>query len=127
MTTTIDLFVNHITDPIVGLKVQTPTQCKCRCNIARIVKGEWLNVPFCCEGCGIERGRLSYATVTFVRRAVEIWGRPTSPIELKHGNYIATSSQPSGADAETQSIAPAGPKEPNDYERRDAKCPDNHD
>jgi hypothetical protein len=96
-----------ISDPIIGLRVKF-NPCRCRCDVARIVKGEWLNVPFACEGCGIERGRLSYATITFIRKAIEIWGRPTSPIELKRGNYIETSSQPSGAGAETQSTAPTG-------------------
>jgi hypothetical protein len=97
---------SKITDPIVGLQVKLQSPCRCHCDTARIVKGEWLNVPFCCEGCGMERGRLSYATVTFVRRAIELWGRPTSPIELKHANYIETSSQPSGAGAETSSHTP---------------------
>jgi hypothetical protein len=104
-----DLFgelASKITDPIVGLRVRLQRPCRCRCDIARVVKGQWLNVPFCCEGCGMERGRLSYMTVTFVRRAIELWGRPTSPIGLKHANYIETSSQPSGAGAETSSHAP---------------------
>jgi len=107
-----DLFgelVSKITDPIVGLRIKL-SPCRCRCDIARVVRGEWLNVPFACEGCGIERGRLNYATITFIRRAVELWGRPTSPIELKHGNYIETAPQPSGAGAEARSIAPTGPE-----------------
>jgi hypothetical protein len=99
-----DLF-GLVSDPIIGLRVKLDS-CRCRCDIARIVKGQWLNVPFCCEGCGMERGRLSYATITFIRRIVELWGRPPSPIELKNGAYIATSPQPSGAGAETQSAAP---------------------
>jgi hypothetical protein len=90
---------SKITDPIVGLQIKL-RPCRCRCDTARIVRGEWLMVPFACEGCGIERGRLSYAAVTFVRRTIELWGRPTSPIELRPGNYIETSLQPSGADAE---------------------------
>jgi hypothetical protein len=93
------------TDSITGLRIKL-SPCHCRCDTARMVKGEWLNVPFACEGCGMERGRLSYATVTFIRRAIEIWGRPTSPIELKRENYIEMSSQPSDAGAETSSHAP---------------------
>ena len=53
-----DLFgelVSKITDPIVGLQVKLQSPCCCHCDIARVVKGEWLNVPFCREGCGIER------------------------------------------------------------------------
>jgi hypothetical protein len=107
-----DLFgelASKISDPMVGLRIKL-RPCRCGCDAARIIKGQWLNVPFCCEGCGMERGRLSYATITFIRRTIELWGRPTSPIELRSGNYIATSSQPSGAGAETSSHAPAGLK-----------------
>jgi hypothetical protein len=98
-----------ITDPIVGLRIKLQP-CRCGCGTVRVVKGEWLMVPVACEGCGMERGRLSYATITFIYRAIELWGRPTSPIELKRENYIATSPQPSGAGAEMQSTAPTGLK-----------------
>jgi len=99
-------FASKISDPIAGLRIKLSSPCCCHCDIAHIVRGEWLNVPFACEGCGIERGRLNYATVTFLRRTVEIWGRPTSPIQLRSENYIAASPQSSGADAEVQSTAP---------------------
>jgi hypothetical protein len=98
---------SKIADPIIGLRIKL-NPCRCRCDIARVVKGQWLMVPFACEGCGVERGRLSYATITFIHKTIELWGRPTGPINLKHANYIATSSQPSGAGAETQSTAPTG-------------------
>jgi hypothetical protein len=94
-----DLF-GFVSDPIIGLRIKL-RPCRCGCDIARVVKGEWLNVPFACEGCGMERGRLSYATITFIRRTAELWGRPTSPIELRRGNYIDTSLPSSGADAAT--------------------------
>jgi hypothetical protein len=106
-----DLFgelASKITDPFVGLQIKLDDPCRCHSYIARVVKGEWLNTPFCCEGCGRERGRLSYATLTFLRRVVEAFGRPAEPIKLKHGNYIETSPQPSGAGAQMQSIAPTG-------------------
>ena len=83
-TAALDLFVKHITDPVVGLKVQPPTPCrKCRCITARIAEGQWLNVPLICTSCGVERGRLSYETFKFIRRVVETFGRPTEPIKLK--------------------------------------------
>jgi hypothetical protein len=91
-----------ITDPIVGLWIKLQP-CRCGCGTARIVRGEWLMVPFCCDGCGAERGRLSYATITFLHKAIEIWGRPTSPIELKRRNYILSSS-PSGAGETTTTL-----------------------
>ena len=119
-----DELVSKITDPIVGLKVQTPTPCKCRCAIARLAEGKWLNVPLVCTSCGIERGRLSYETLKFIRRVVETFGRPTEPIKLKQGNLSKQFPHDAGA-AETS--RQTGPKEPNDYERRNAKCPDNHD
>jgi hypothetical protein len=103
-----DLFgelASKITDPIIGLRVKLQSPCRCRCDTARIVRGEWLMSPLACEGCG-----MSYATITFIRRAIELWGRPTSPIKLNHGNYIETSPQPSGAGAETSSHAPTGLK-----------------
>ena len=109
MTAAIDLFLKHVTDPIVGLKVQTPTPCqKCRCVTARIAEGQWLNVPLLCTSCGIERGRLSYETLKFIRRVVETFGRPTEPIKLKQGNLPKQFPQPSGAGAEAQSTAPTG-------------------
>src|SRR5215469_3955380 len=84
MTAAIDLFVKHVTDPIVGLKVQMPTPCqKCRCITTRTAEGQWLNVPLLCTSCGIERGRLCYETLKFIRRVVETFGRPTEPIKLK--------------------------------------------
>jgi hypothetical protein len=94
-----------ITDPIVGLRIKLQP-CRCGCDIARVVKGKWLMVPFCCDGCGAERGRLSYATIVFLHKTIELWGQPPGPIELKRGNYIETSSQLSGAGAEAQSTAP---------------------
>ena len=101
-----DLFgelVSKITNPIVGLKVQTPTPCKCRCTIARIAEGQWLNIPLLCTSCGIERGRLSYEMFKFIRRVVETFGRPTQPIKLKHGNCIPSSSS-SGASETTTTV-----------------------
>jgi hypothetical protein len=78
-----DLFIKHVTNPIVGLKVQTPTPCTCRCTIARIADGLWLNIPLLCTSCGVERGRLSWETLKFIRRVVETFGQPTEPIKLK--------------------------------------------
>ena len=121
-----DELVSKITDPIVGLKVQTPTPCKCRCVIARIAEGQWLNIPLLCTSCGIERGRLSYETFKFIRRVVETFGRPTQPIKLKQGNYFPKQF-PHDAGAAEADLGNPGPKEPNDDERRNAKCPDDHD
>ena len=87
-----DELASKITDPIVGLRIKLDP-CRCHCDTARVVKGEWLMVPFVCEGCGMERGRLSYATVTFVRRAIEIWGRPTSPIARSAGSKLHTGTR----------------------------------
>jgi hypothetical protein len=85
-TAALDLFVKHITDPVVGLKAQTPTHQKCRCVTARIAEGQWLNIPLLCTSCGIERGRLSYESLKFIRQVVEIFGRPTEPIKLKQSD-----------------------------------------
>ena len=113
-----DLFgelVSKITDPIVGLKVQTPTPCKCRCAIARLAEGKWLNVPLVCKSCGIERGRLSYETLKFIRRVVETFGRPTEPIKLKRSDLSKHFPHDAGA---AEASRQPGPKEPNDHERR---------
>jgi hypothetical protein len=113
-----DLFgelVSKITDPIVGLKVQTPTPCKCRCAIARLAEGKWLNVPLVCTWCGMERGRLSYETLKFIRRVVETFGRPTEPIKLKRSDLSKQFPHDAGA---AEASRQTEPKEPNDYERR---------
>ena len=113
-----DLFgelVSKITDPIVGLKVQTPTPCKCRCAIARLAEGKWLNVPLVCTSCGIERGRLSYETLKFIRRVVETFGQSSSSEATFPNSFRMTREPP-------RHLGNPGPKEPNDYERRNRQC-----
>jgi len=112
-----DLFgelVSKIIDPIVGLKVQMPTPCrKCHCIIACTAEGQWLNVPLLCTSCGIERGRLSYETFKFIRRVVEIFGRPTQPIKLKQGNYFPKQfPHDAGAAEESRQTGPEGAQQP---------------
>src|SRR6516165_1823177 len=116
MTTAPDLFVKYVTDPVVGLKVQMPTPCrKCHCITARTAEGQWLNVPLLCTSCGIERGRLSYETLKFIRRVVETFGRPTEPIKLKRSDLSKQFPHDAGA---AEASRQTEPKEPNDYERR---------
>src|SRR5262249_1701818 len=112
MTAAMDLFVKHVTDPIVGLKVQTPTPCKCRCAIARMAEGQWLNVPLLCTSCGIERGRLCYETLKFVRRVVETFGRPTEPIKLKKTDLSKQFPHDAGAAETSRQTGPEGAQRP---------------
>ena len=82
-----DLFgelVSKITDPIVGLQVKLQSPCCCHCDIARVVKGEWLNVPFCREGCGIERD-----VDELMAGWVRWWdGKPTDQVMVRVADHI---------------------------------------
>jgi hypothetical protein len=82
-----DLFgelVSKITDPIVGLQVKLQSPCCCHCDIARGVKGEWLNVPFCCEGSGIERD-----VDELMAGWVRWWdGKPTDHVMVRVADHI---------------------------------------
>jgi hypothetical protein len=95
-----------MTADLAGLRIMLNNPCRCGCSTARVTAGQWQNTPFCCDDCGIERGRLDDMTQHFIREFIKHLGRPTSPIELRHQNYIETSSQPPGAGAQIQSPAP---------------------
>jgi hypothetical protein len=107
-----DELVSKITDPIVGLKAQTPTPCKCGCAIARIAEGQWLNVPLLCTSCGVERGRLSYEMFKFIRQVVETFGRPAQPIKLKQSNFSKQFPHDAGAAEESRQTGPEGAQQP---------------
>jgi hypothetical protein len=82
---------------VIGLRVKLRPCRKCGCICAHITKDEGIT----CDSCGGERGRLSRETRRFLGDFIAIFGRPTSPIEIKQ-----TSPQPSGAGVETSSLAP---------------------
>jgi len=84
------------------LRVKLRPCRNCGCISAHITKGEGIT----CDSCGGERGRLDADTQRFLRDFIAIFGRPTSPIEIKQSNYTETSLQPSGAGAETSPLAP---------------------
>ena|SRR5262249_33257328 len=86
----------------IGMRVKLRPCRSCGCISAHIVKGEGIT-PLACDSCGIERGHLDHETQRFLRDFIAIFGRPTSPIEIKQ-----TSLQPSGAGAETSPLAPIG-------------------
>jgi hypothetical protein len=89
---------------VIGLRVKLRPCRKCGCISAHIAKDEGIT----CDSCGGERGRLSRETQRFLGDSIAIFGRPTSPIEIKQSNYTETSLQPPGAGAETSSPAPTG-------------------
>src|SRR5262245_50843799 len=78
------------------------------------VEGKWLNVPLLCTSCGIERGRLSYETLKFIRRVVETFGRPTEPIKLKKTDL--SKQFPHDAGVAEVDLGKLGLKEPNNHE-----------
>jgi len=113
MNTAIDLFIKHVTDPIVGLKVQMPTPCrKCHCITTHTAEGQWLNVPLLCTSCGSERGRLAYEAVKFIRRVVETFGRPTEPIKLKKTDLSKQFPHDAGAAEASRQTGPEGAQRP---------------
>jgi hypothetical protein len=98
--TLFELFERKIVDQVVGLEVQMSPCRTCGCIIASISEPfAYVQFSLNCQ-CGIERGRLSYETWKFLYRVVECFGCPTTPIKLKLGNYLPSSS-PSGADVAT--------------------------
>jgi hypothetical protein len=73
-----------------GLRVKLRPCRNCGCISATIVKDEAIT----CDSCSRTRGRLDSETQRFLRDFIAIFGRPTSPIEIKQ-----TSPRPSGAGA----------------------------
>ena len=82
--------------PIIGLRVKLRPCHACGCISAHITKGEGIT----CDSCGGERGRLSHETQRFLGDFTAIFGRPTSPIEIRQSNFTKTSPQPTGAGAD---------------------------
>lgn len=85
------------THDLAGLRIKLHPCRACKCDTARIVGGEWRTTPFVCEQCGRERGRLNEMTQHFIGEFIKLFGRPSSPIEIRQSHYLKTSPQPSGA------------------------------
>jgi hypothetical protein len=82
---------------LTGLRVRLRPCRKCQCVTARISE----DVLLVCECCGANRGDLDLETQKFLRDFIAIFGRPTAFIEIPESSLL-----PSGAGAETESIAP---------------------
>ena len=82
-----------LTNELIGLRIKLLAPCVCKkCDTARIIGGEWRATPFVCELCGRERGRLNDVTQHFIREFIKLFGRPTSPIEIRQSNYVEQTS-----------------------------------
>jgi hypothetical protein len=84
---------------LIDLRVKMLPCRACGCITGRIAARQ----AVVCESCARKRLRLDRETVRFLTDFIEVFGRPTSPIEIRKSE---TSLQPSGAGAETDSIAP---------------------
>jgi hypothetical protein len=82
---------------LTGLRVKLRPCRRCQCLTGSIAEDNTV----ACDSCGGTRHRLDHETQRFLCDFVAIFGRPTSPIEIRK-----TSLLPSGAVAETSSIAP---------------------
>ncbi len=85
--------------PLEELEAHLSPCRACQCVTARI-KSEALR----CECCDRVRGRLTGTTIKFLETFIQTFGRPTAPINFTHNSE--TFLPPSGAGAETSSIAP---------------------
>jgi hypothetical protein len=82
---------------MIGLRVKFQPCRKCQCVIGHIAEDN----AVVCDCCGTARLRLDHETQRFLSDFIAIFGRPIAPIEIRK-----TSLLPSGAVAETTSIAP---------------------
>ena len=64
---------------IIGLRVRMLPCRACACMSATIIKG----LVMACDSCGRKRGRIDGEVQRFLRDLVTIFGRPTSPIEIR--------------------------------------------
>jgi hypothetical protein len=80
-----------------GLRVKLHPCRRCQCVTGHIAEDN----AVVCDCYGTARLRLDHETQRFLYDFIAIFGRPTSPIEIRK-----TSLLPTGAGAETPSIAP---------------------
>ena len=71
-------------DPLRGLAVQLPDECRCGSAIARIgpPAGPHL-AELRCDTCARHRGWLARATHKFISEIVQQFGRPKDPIAIR--------------------------------------------
>jgi hypothetical protein len=80
-----DLFHETLPPP-PGLAVRTPDSCKCGTNTATIGAGAGPHIASLhCVDCGAHRGWLSHEVCSFVNEAIQLFGRPTTPIAIRRG------------------------------------------
>jgi hypothetical protein len=82
------------------LQVRLPASCsKCSCVIA-LISRENNGHSLRCASCGAPLGRVSNAAERFLQKFVELFGRPTKPVEIHHNSKTELSLPPSGAAAD---------------------------
>jgi hypothetical protein len=86
--------------PLDGLEVRMPASCgKCGCVIA-LIQTETNRRSLRCAFCGTPLGRVSDAAERFLLKLVQLFGRPTKPIEIHRNRNPELSPPPSGAVAD---------------------------
>ena len=80
--------------------MRLPASCsKCDCVIA-LISRENNGHSLRCTCCGAPLGWVSDAAERFLQKFVELFGRPTKPIEIHHNGKTELSPPPSGAVAD---------------------------
>ena len=74
-------------DPLIGLAVQLPDECRCASSVAVIGAGSG---PHCaelrCRVCNVHRGWLSHETHSFLTEITNKFGCPAGPIVIRRGS-----------------------------------------
>jgi hypothetical protein len=68
-------------DPLIGLTVQLPRQCRCGSELSHIGPGSGPHrASLHCARCGHHNGRLPQEAARFLTDVIERFGRPIKPI-----------------------------------------------
>jgi hypothetical protein len=68
-------------DPLIGLVVQLPRQCRCGSDVSHVGLGSGPHrASLHCAQCGHHNGWLSQEVAKFLTDTIERFGRPTEPI-----------------------------------------------
>jgi hypothetical protein len=78
------LFGEISRDPLLGLPVHLPSQCRCGATNATIGAGAGPHAASLrCANCNAHRGWVAHATLSFIAEIVNLFGRPTAPITIR--------------------------------------------
>jgi hypothetical protein len=75
-------------DPLIGLEVSLPDACpRCALTIAVIGAGRAMHKASLHCRCGRHRGWVSEEPYQFLRKTIELFGRPTTPIAIRRNRH----------------------------------------